>query len=150
MDNTKVRGKDITVYISGAVTGTYPIGCDEMADIEFTTSTIAITSKCSKDPITGIIWDEITPSINSWKVTGQGLIPMLATAGYDEVSAQQLAIAQFKQTLVYVTWGIAGTNLFFGGNAYLTTVKATGDYKDVSRYNYVLMGTGPVQTYAVS
>ena len=56
MDNTKIKGKDITVFASGVVPGrTYPIGCDETCDIEFTTSTIAVTSKCSKDPITGII-----------------------------------------------------------------------------------------------
>lgn len=150
MDNIKVKGKDIAIFISQGGVGSFPIGCDETCDIEFTTSTISVTSKCSKDPITGIIWDEIVPSINSVKISGQGLIPVLATAGYDEFSAQQLALAQFKQALVYITWGISGTNLFFGINAYLTTVKATGDYKDAARYNYTLMGTGPINTFAVS
>jgi hypothetical protein len=145
MDTTKVRGVDIAVYV-----GNVPVGCDETCDLELTSSMVTTTSKCSKDPVTGVIWDEVIPNINSVKVTGSGLIPMLATAGYDEVSIQQLALMQINQTLIYFTWGIAGTNLFFGMNGYITTTKGTGDYKDVAKYNYTIQGTGKINTFPVS
>lgn len=148
-DVTKIAGKDIAVYVSIAGVGSYPVGCDETCDIEVTTSTITTTSKCSKDA-NDILWEEIVPNVNSVKVTGQGLIPQLATAGYDEVSSQVLASAQFKQQLIYFTWGISGTNLFYGMNGYITTIKDTGDYKDVAKYNYTIMGTGPINTFPVS
>lgn len=144
MDTTKIRGVDIAVYV-----GNYPVGCDETCDIDITTSVITTTSKCSKDG-TGVLWEEILPSINSIKISGSGLIPMLATAGYDEVSIQQLALMQFNQTEIFVTWGIVRTNLFFGTNAYVINMKATGDYKDVAKYTYSFQGTGKVFLVPVS
>jgi len=144
MDLIKVRGKDIIITVNGMA-----IGCDETCDIEVSSSMITTTTKCSKDS-NGNIWEEVVPNINSVKFTGNGIVPFSTSAGYDENSFQQLASAQFRQLKCYVTWGIAGTNLFYGMDGYLTTNKATGPYNDVSKYNYAIQGTGPITTAAIS
>jgi hypothetical protein len=150
MDTNKIAGKDVAVYISDSVLGTFPVGCDDTCDIEVTTSMITTTTKCSKDPVTGILWDEIVPNINGLKITGSGLVPLSNSAGYDEYSFQQLASAQFGQKKVYVTWGIAGTNLFYGADGYITTSKATAAYNDVVKYNYTIQVTGKPTTNSIS
>jgi hypothetical protein len=152
MDTVKIPGKDIFVYISDSVEigGTYPIGCDDTCDIEITTSMIDTTTKCSKDG-NDVLWNEVLPNINSVKITGSGLTPLLNSAGFDEVSSQQLILAQMKQLKVYVTWGLANTfGMFFGANAYLSTTKVTASVKDVVKYNYTLEITGPIGTSAIS
>lgn len=150
MDTNKIAGKDVAVYVSTSQGGTYPVGCDDTCDIEFTTSTIDATSKCSKDPVTGVVWEETVPNINSGKITGNGLVPLSNSAGYDEYSFQQLVSAQFAQRKVYVTWGIAGTSLFYGCDGWLTTNKATAAYNDLVKYNYTIQLTGKPVTNAIS
>lgn len=147
MDTNKIAGKDVAVYM-----GDYPIGCDDTCDIEVSTSMITATTKCSKDPVTDVIWDEVLPNINSIKITGSGLVPFStdSAGGYDEVSFQQLAEAQFVQLKVYVTWGIAHTNLFYGADAYITTSKATAAYNDLVKYNYTLQITGKPTQNSIS
>jgi hypothetical protein len=141
----KLKGKDIIVMI-----GAYPIGCEDTCDIEVSTSTMTATSKCSKDPATGVVWEEILPNINSMKLTGAGLVPMSTSNSYDSYSFQQLMGAQFAQLKVYVTWGIAGTNLFYGADAYLMTNKATAAYNDIVKFTYTIQITGKPTTSAIS
>lgn len=140
----KIKGKDIAITLNG-----YVIGCSEDGDIEVSTSIITTTTKCSKGS-NGVIWEEILPNINGMKFTGNGNVPVSTSQGYNEYSFQQLAGAQFAQLKVYVTWGIAGTNLFYGADAYLLTNKLTSPYNDVAKFSYELQVTGPPTTAAIS
>lgn len=140
----KIKGKDIAFFVDGIV-----VGCAEDCDIEITTSMITATTKCSKDS-NGVLWDEVLPNINSVKFTGNGNVPTSTSNVFDEYSFQQMASAQFAQLKVYVTWGIAGTNLFYGMDAWLTSNKLTSPYNDVAKYSFEVTGTGKITTSAIS
>lgn len=139
-----IRGKDISFYANG-----YLVGCAEDVDIEITTSMINTTTKCSKDE-NGVLWETNLPNVNSIKFSGNGNVPISTSQGYDMYSFQQLALAQFSQLKIYVTWGIAGTNLFYGMNAYLSSNKLTSPVEDVAKFSFDVTGTGKPTTAAIS
>ncbi len=140
----KILGKDISITANG-----YVIGCAEDGDIEISTSMITVTSKCSKGP-NGVIWEESLPNIISMKFSGGGFVPVSTSAGYDEYSFQQLALAQFSQVKVYVTWGIAGTNLFYGIDGYMSNVKLSSSFNDAAKFTYEITATGIPTTAPIS
>jgi hypothetical protein len=144
MASIKIRGKDIAITVNGII-----VGCSEDGDIDVSTSMITATTKCSKGP-NGVIWDEVLPNINSMKFTGNGNVPVSTSAGYSEQSFEQLASAQFAQLKVYVTWGIVGTNLFYGVDGYLTSSKLTSPYNDVAKFSYEIQATGAPTTASIS
>ena len=138
-----IKGKDISFYVNG-----YVLGCAEDVDIEITTSMITTTTKCSN--VNGVLWEENLPNVNSIKFSGNGNVPQSTSQGYDVYSFQQLALAQFQQLKVYVTWGIAGTNLFYGMNAYLSSNKLSSPVEDVAKFSFDATGTGAPTTAAIS
>lgn len=140
----KIKGVDVVVYI-----GNVPVGCEDTSDIEISTSSITTTSKCDKDS-SGVLWETNLPNINTVKFTGSGMVPFSTSAGYDEFSLQQLALAAISQQKIYITWGIQGTNLYYGMDGYLTTVKGTAAFNDVVKYNWTVNGTGKITTHAIS
>lgn len=140
----KIRGKDIAFWINGIV-----VGCAEDCDITITTSMITTTTKCSKGA-DGVVWDEVVPNINSVKFTGNGNVPASTSSGYSLNSFQQIALLQFSQTKVYVTWGITGTNLFYGMDAFLSSDKLTSPNNDVAKFSFEAIGTGKITTSAIS
>lgn len=139
-----IRGKDISFTLNG-----YVVGCAEDVDIEITTSMINATTKCAKDG-NGVVNEVNLPNVNSYKFSGNGNVPQSTSQGYDVYSFQQLALAQMQQLKLYATWGIPGTNLFYGMDVYLTSSKLTSPVEDVAKFTFDAVGTGPITTAAIS
>lgn len=138
------KGKSIIVYVNGIA-----VGCDKTATLEITTKTADTTSKCSTDA-NGNLWDEAVAISNGWKITGNGLtvLGQGESGGMPEQSTFQLMNLQFSQTKVFVSW-IRGSK-FYGGDAWVTDMKETADATNVSLYDYVFTGNGPIVQIPVS
>lgn len=147
-DIRKLNGKDLIVYNSG-----HMIGCDTECSVEVSTSMSDATSKCDKDA-NGVMFQNQVPSINSLKVSGQGLIPVPPSSATttSTQSADDLIKLQLAQTKLYITFKSldSGIPLLYGFNAYITQIKVTGNHKDVAQYTYEFVSTGTVDFIPVS
>lgn len=132
------KGKDVLVFLNGIA-----VGCDKTATIEITTKTADVTSKCSTDA-SGNLWDEAVAISNGWKISGNGLtvLGLGESGGMNEQSTKQLLSLQFSQTKVWVSWIRNGK--FYGGDAWVTSIKETASATDVSTYDYTFTGSGPI------
>lgn len=132
------KGKDIFVYANGIA-----VGCDKTATFEITTKVADVTSKCSTDA-NGNLWDAAVAISNAWKVSGNGLtvLGQGESGGMTEKSTAQLMDYQFNQTLLSISWK-RGTKIYYG-DAWITDLKETASATDVSTYDYVFTGNGPI------
>lgn len=141
---TFIEGKNLIVTVDGV-----PIGCDKSTNLEVTTAMYDTTTKCSQT--NGVLFQEQVPEVISTKMTGNGLVAIVTSAGLPhEVSAKYLLDAQYTQLKVYATWADAGNNIFYGADAYFTSLKVGANFNEVATYDYTLETTGAVLTIPVS
>jgi len=138
-----MQGRNLNIFANGI-----PVGCSKTATIELTTATSDSTTKC--DVINGILWANNTPQANSWTLTDNGVVPVLASSGTPtEYSLQQFATWQISQVKVYVEFR-GPFNILYGGDAWVTSTKGTASTTDDFTYDVTFTGTGPLRPVAVS
>jgi hypothetical protein len=145
MATPKVKGKNIAVSVNGHV-----IGCDKTCSISFTTSTLDSTTKCSNDTVTGVMWAENNPNINSAQITGNGLVPLKNSAGTDPYSLQELANLQMNQGAVGVTWTSADGKIGYYATGWITSLKSDAGYDAELTYDYTIDINGKVSVTPLS
>lgn len=145
MATSYMQGRNINIFVNGV-----PVGCSKTSTFEITTATSDSTTKCDLSPTTGVLWSNNTPQANSWNMTDNGVVPILASSGQPtEYSIQAIANFQIRQTKVYVEFrGPFG--ILYGGDAWATSTKGTAGLTDDFTYDVTLSGTGELRQVAVS
>lgn len=134
------KGKDIVVTADD-----YPIGCALDGTLTITTSFNSTLTKCDKSAVTGVLWQRNTPNVNSATLSGNGLVPILSSAGYDEWSISQLNHAIINQLPISVEWRHE-TNplLYYRGTGYLSTTSLGAPAEGEATYDFEITFDGEI------
>lgn len=143
-DTTYTKGRNLLIYMNGK-----SVGCSKTCTIEVTTGTSDSTTKCDV-ATNGVLWQNNSPQVNSWKLTDSGVIPINDGSGNNEISAQALIRFQIAQTKVYVQFQDITTGEWFGGNGWITSTKASGSTTEDATYDVTIDGTGSLSSVPVS
>lgn len=142
-----LQGREFYIYV-----GSMPIGCSKTATIEVTSATSDSTTKCDVVIKDGkkILFTNNTPQAISWTLTDNGVVPVTVSGVTPEVTLTDLLGLQLSQTLVYAAFQDANSGIFYGGDAWITSVKATASTTEDLTYDVTLTGVGELSPIPVS
>lgn len=140
------KGSSVNIYMTREEDGgqLYPVGCAIDASYTLSTSFTSTVTKCDVSATTGVLWQRNTPNVNSGSMSGNGLVPMMDSGGYDEWSLKELNSAQIRQKRVIAEWKDEDRNLYLQAGGYLSTVSGGSPAEGEVTYDFELTFDGEV------
>jgi predicted secreted protein len=129
-----VKGQDISISLNNKI-----LACWRSSTLQITTDTIGKSTVGSGN------WKEFEAVVNSWTVSGEGLIYNDATFTIHDAFDLQAALTEVFIIFAVVAKDAAGTVLsqkVYYGTAIITNIQEQGNVNDNGSFNLSLQGTG--------
>lgn len=141
-DNNPVYflGKDLFISLNGVM-----IGCDTQCDIEMQTKVFDNSSKCTTDAAGNLFGSSITTMV-TMKFTGQGftVLDLTSSGGANEYSTAKLMDLAINRTKCFASYKRG--DKFYGCDVYVSNIKETAKFDEISSYSYELVSCSPLTT----